>query len=73
MINMEFKTKEELSKFDKTRLIASRAHQIADGSPLKIDLSQEELEKINYNPIKIAMIELEKDLIDLKVFKEFKK
>lgn len=69
---MEFKTREEMSKFDKTRLIASRAHQIADGSPIKVELTQEELEKINYNPIKIAMMEFEKDLIDLKVLKDLK-
>jgi len=69
---MDFKTREEMSKFDRTRLIAARAHQIADGSPIKIELTQEELEKINFNPIKIAMIEFEKDLIDLKVLKDLK-
>lgn len=72
MIDMKFKTKDEMSRYDKTRLISARAHQIADGSALKVELTEEELEKINYNPIKIAMIEFEKGLIDIQVLKDEK-
>ena len=66
---MEFKKKEELSRFDKTRIIAARAHQIADGASLKREFSKEELEEIKYNPIKIALKEFEENLLNIQVLK----
>lgn len=38
---------------------------IAMGAPPLINLSKEELEKINYSPIKIAKLEYEKGVLPL--------
>ena len=60
---VEFK----LTRFEKARIIGSRALQIAMGAPLLIKFSEEEFEKLKYNPISIARLELEKDLIPMTV------
>lgn len=61
--------KNKLSKFEKARLIGSRALQISNGAPILVKLSKEELEKIKYNSVEIAKIEFEKNVIPLKVQK----
>ncbi len=53
------------SRFAIARLIAARALQISMGAPLMVKLSKEELEKIRYDPIKIAMIEYERGVLPL--------
>jgi len=57
----------ELTKYEKARLIGARALQIAMGAPLLLDLSEDELEKINYNPVEIAKRELEKGIIPITI------
>jgi DNA-directed RNA polymerase subunit K/omega len=57
----------ELTRFEKARLIGLRALQIAQGSPILVDIDEETLKKINYDPIKIAEMELEKGVLPLKV------
>ena len=58
---------EKFTKYEKARMIGSRALQIGMGAPFMIKLKPEELEKISYNPIKIAEMEFEKGLIPLTV------
>ena len=48
----------KLTKYEKARLIGSRALQISMGAPFMVDISKEELEKMSYNPIEIAKKEL---------------
>ncbi|MEM1895902.1 MAG: DNA-directed RNA polymerase subunit K [Nanopusillaceae archaeon] len=55
----------EKSRFAIARLIGARALMIAMGAPPLINLSKEELEKINYSPIKIARLEYEKGVLPL--------
>ncbi|MEM1634465.1 MAG: DNA-directed RNA polymerase subunit K [Nanopusillaceae archaeon] len=55
----------EKSRFAIARLIGARALMIAMGAPPLINLSKEELEKINYSPIKIAKLEYEKGVLPL--------
>ena len=55
-----------ISRFALARLIGARALQIAMGAPILVKLSKEDLEKIKYDPIKIAMIEYEKGVLPLK-------
>lgn len=57
----------EKSRYAVARLIAARALMIAMGAPILVKLSKEELEKIKYNPIKIAKIEYERGVLPLKV------
>ncbi len=60
---MEFK----LTKYERARLIGARALQLSMGAPLLLDLSEEDLERINYNPIEIAKMELEKNILPISI------
>ena len=57
----------QLTKYEIARLIGARALQIAMGAPLLVTLNEEKLEAINYNPIEIAKMEYERDLLPLTV------
>jgi len=56
---------QKLSRFAFARLISARAIMLAMGAPPLIKLSKEELEKLKYNPIKIALLEYEKGVLPL--------
>jgi len=56
-----------MTKYEKARIIGSRALQIAMGAPFLVDLNPEALERIRYNPIEIAKIELEKGVIPIAI------
>lgn len=58
---------EKYTKYEIARMIGSRALQISMGAPFLVKLSEEDLEKIQYNPIEIAKMELEQDLIPLSI------
>lgn len=58
---------EKYTKYEKARIIGARALQISMGAPFMIKLSEEELEKIHYNPVDIAKMEFEKDAIPITV------
>ncbi len=58
---------QKYSKYEKARIIGARALQISMGAPFAIKLSPEELEKLHYNPVEIAKLELEKDAIPITV------
>ncbi|MFP4118029.1 MAG: DNA-directed RNA polymerase subunit K [Candidatus Woesearchaeota archaeon] len=62
-----------LTKYEKARLIGSRALQISMGAPFMIKLSKKDLEALSYNPIEIAKKELEKDKIPIEVVREVTK
>ena len=59
-----------LNKYERARVLGSRALQISMGAPILVDLSEKELEAIHYNPIEIAKLELEKDVLPLVVVRE---
>ncbi len=58
---------ERLSRFEIARLIGARSIQIAMGAPLFVNLSKEELEKINYDPVEIAKIEFERGVLPMAI------
>lgn len=58
---------EKYTKYEIARMIGSRALQISMGAPFMVKLSQEDLEKISYNPVEIAKIEFEKGVLPLTV------
>lgn len=58
---------EKFTKFEKARMIGSRALQIGMGAPFLIKINEEELEKIKFNPIEIAKLEFEKDVLPITV------
>ena len=55
------------TKYEIARLIGARALQISMGAPLLVELNEEQLEKINYNPVEIAKLELEKGILPITV------
>jgi len=57
----------KLTKYEKARLVGARALQIAMGAPLILELGEEDLERINYNPIEIAKMELEKGILPITI------
>ena len=57
----------EYTKYEKARIIGSRALQISQGAPMLIKLSKKELEEVKYNPIEIARREFEADVIPIDV------
>jgi len=58
---------EELTKYEKARVIGSRALQISMGAPFLIKLKEEDLVKIGYNPIEIAKREFDLGVIPIAV------
>ncbi len=69
----EPKLKDKLTKYETARIIGARALQIAMNAPLLVKLSKEELEKIQYDALKIAEIELESDVLPISVKRPFPK
>jgi DNA-directed RNA polymerase subunit K len=61
------------TKFEKARIIGSRALQIAMGAPFLIKLSNDDLERIKYNPLEIAKMEFEAGVIPLSVIRPLPK
>lgn len=55
------------TKYEKARMLGSRALQISMGAPFLLKLSKEELEKIGYNPVEIAKMEFEKGVLPITV------
>lgn len=57
----------KLTKFEKSRIIGSRALQLSMGAPFLVELSEEKLESINYNPVEIAKIEYKEGVIPMQI------
>ncbi len=58
---------ERVTRFERARILGSRALQISMGAPFLVKLSKEDLEAIGYDPVKIAKLEYEKGLIPMSV------
>jgi DNA-directed RNA polymerase subunit K len=57
----------DYTKYEKARLIGSRALQIAMGAPFMVKLTDDDLKKLRYSPVEIAKMEYEKGLIPIDV------
>lgn len=57
------------TKYEKARLIGSRALQISHGAPLLVKLKEKELEELRYNPIAIARREFDEGVIPLEILR----
>jgi DNA-directed RNA polymerase subunit K len=55
------------TKYEKARIVGARALQIAMNAPLLIKISQEDLEKVKFDALKIAEIELESGVLPISV------
>ena len=55
------------TKYEKARIIGARALQIAMGAPLLIKMKEEDFKKLKYNPIEIAKMEFEKEILPITI------
>ena len=55
----------DITKYEKARILGARALQIAMGAPFLIKLNDKDLERMKYNPIEIAKIELAKGVLPI--------
>jgi len=58
---------EKYTKYERARMIGSRALQISMGAPFLVKLSEKDLEAISYNSIEIAKLEFEKGILPMTV------
>jgi DNA-directed RNA polymerase subunit K len=55
------------SRYEISRILGARALQIAMNAPLLVKVSHEELERIHYDPLKIAEIEFDSGILPISV------
>lgn len=57
----------KFSRYEISRILGARALQIAMNAPLLVKISGEELEKIHFDPLKIAEIEFDSNILPISV------
>jgi len=62
---------QDFTKYERARILGARAFQIAMNAPLLIKISQEDLEKINFDSLKIAEVELNSNILPISIKKPF--
>lgn len=62
---------QDFTKYEKARILGARAFQIAMNAPLLIKINQEDLEKIKFDALKIAEVELNSDILPISIKKPF--
>ena len=62
---------QNFTKYEQARILGARALQIAMNAPLLIKIEKEDLEKIKYDALKIAEIELESEILPISIKKPF--
>lgn len=58
---------QKFTKYERARILGARALQIAMNAPLLIKISQEDLERINYDALKIAEIEFNSNVLPISI------
>ena len=67
---VDIKEKEEVhdyTKYERARMIGSRALQISMGAPFLVKIDEVELKRIKYNPIEIAVKEFDQGLLPISI------
>jgi DNA-directed RNA polymerase subunit K/omega len=59
--------KVEFTKYERARIIGARALQISMDAPILVEFKEEELEGINYDPLKIAEKELDSGVLPISI------
>ncbi len=57
----------EYTKYERARIIGSRALQISMGAPFLIKFSEQDLEALKYNPIDIAKKEFDQGVVPISI------
>ncbi|MEA3414072.1 MAG: DNA-directed RNA polymerase subunit K [Nanoarchaeota archaeon] len=58
---------QQFTKYERARILGARALQIAMNAPLLIKISDEDLEKINFDALKIAEIEFNSEVLPISI------
>ena len=59
--------KQEFSKYERARIIGARGLQVSMDAPILIDMSEEDLEGVNFDPLRIAEKELDGGVLPISV------
>ncbi|MFA4960809.1 MAG: DNA-directed RNA polymerase subunit K [Candidatus Pacearchaeota archaeon] len=59
--------KKKFSKYERARIIGARGLQISMDAPVLLKIKKEEMEEMNYDPLKIAERELDADVLPISV------
>ena len=62
---------QDFTKYERARILGARALQIAMNAPLLIKINREDLEKINFDSLKIAEVELNSNILPISIKKPF--
>jgi DNA-directed RNA polymerase subunit K len=62
---------QNFTKYEKARILGARALQLAMNAPLLLKITEEDLQKINYDVLKIAEIELDSGVLPISIRKPF--
>ena len=62
---------DQFTKYEKARILGARALQIAMNAPLLIKISEEDLEKIKFDALKIAETEFRSEVLPISIKKPF--
>ncbi|MDO8655667.1 MAG: DNA-directed RNA polymerase subunit K [Nanoarchaeota archaeon] len=57
----------EYTKYERARMIGSRALQLSMGAPFLVKLDAAQLEKVRFDPIEIAMVEFQEGVLPITV------
>ena len=60
-------TENTFTQYEKARIVGARALQIAMNAPLLIKITQEDLEEIKFDALKIAEVELDSGVLPISV------
>jgi len=63
------KTEIQFTRYERARILGARALQIAMNAPLLIKIKQDDLERIHFDALKIAEIELESGALPISIKK----
>lgn len=58
---------QEFTKYEIARIIGARALQIAMDAPLLLKIPKEKLKEIRYDPLRIAQMELEEEVLPIAI------
>ena len=61
--------KQEFSKYERARIIGARGLQISMDAPLLMEMETDDLDEINFDPLRIAEKELESGVLPISVNK----
>lgn len=67
------KQEQNFTRYERARILGARALQIAMNAPLLIKIDKEDLERIRYDALKIAEIELDSGILPISIKRPFPK